>query len=81
MPERVKQNFRYDNARWLRAQDKAVRMRRVGYTVDMTLVLSRAVDAFLDETDAQTAERLELERAAGPVPIRRLGRPVRAAKS
>jgi hypothetical protein len=66
-----KYNFRYPTGRWKTAVDKTERMRRDGYPIDMTVLLSAAVDAMLDETDEQTATRLGLECAGHPVQIRR----------
>lgn len=68
---RAKQNFRYDVTRWGKAQDKTVRMRRAGYDVDMTKVLTAATDQFVDETDEQTVVRLGLARQDQPVGIYR----------
>jgi hypothetical protein len=66
-----KQNFRYDKEQWKNAVFKTEQMRRDGYPIDMTVLLSAAVDQFLNETDKQTAGRLGLEPLDQPVRIRR----------
>jgi len=70
-----KQNVRYPKERWKLGISKAEVMREAGYDVDMTKVVARAVDQFVDETVQETADRLGLERADGPVRQYRAPRP------
>lgn len=53
MANTTKQNFRYPDERWRLCIEKT---QRIG--TDMTKVLVDACEAFLTETDEQSAERL-----------------------
>lgn len=67
MANTEKQNFRYDQDRWKLAVSKTEQMRIDGWDIDMTVVLTAAVDQLLDETPDSTAERLGLVQHAQPV--------------
>jgi hypothetical protein len=71
MPDREKLNIRYDKNRRKAAQDKAARMRLSGYDIDVTAVITAAMDTFVDESDTATARRLGLVKAGHPVGIYR----------
>lgn len=66
-----KKNFRCDPDLWNRALDKAEVMRRNGYDIDMTKLLTKAVAEFVDEREVTTAARLDITRGPGPVGIYR----------
>jgi len=66
------QRFRCDTkTRWEPAMLKLEQMREAGYDVDMTKVLVAEVDRLQSETIEQTAGRLGLTKADGPVSIYR----------
>lgn len=64
--ERAKKNFKTNVSEWQAGLSKAEEMRRLGYDVDMTLVLNHAVRQFGTESVADTVARLELE-AGDPI--------------
>jgi hypothetical protein len=58
--DKPKRNFRYDEERWRTAVEKTVQMRRLGYPVSMTQVLSAEVDRFIAEDVDTSVRRLGL---------------------
>lgn len=66
-----KKNFRADPDEWQAGLDKAERMRREGYDVDLTVVLNKALREFIDEADDASAQRMGLPRNTVAVPIYR----------
>lgn len=74
-----KHNIRYPGDRWAAALRKTELMRQEGYDIDMTKVVASAVDEFHDESIGETAVRLGLVKADGPVRIYRSRVPRSAA--
>lgn len=69
MADTEKQNFRYPVERWRSAMTKLEDMRKAGYDIDMTKVLSAEVDRIIGETADSTAERLGLVAGEAPAAV------------
>lgn len=66
-----KQNFRYPSARWRMAVEKTEKMRDEGWPIDMTMVLSEAVERLLSSDPESIAEGLGISKGPAPAPMRR----------